>query len=251
MQGPMQAALEKAKLSQTGASQFTALELAQCPAPAPEPATKRERKKTVSGAQHGQTGGQKEKFTAEFKRKAVALYQAMGDAPAAAKALNIPTGTLYTWIYRVEHGGKLHDSLGMEPWMGERYINPNPQKNPTGNHAVNWKDKLSAERTPLSLGVTNASIESGPTSEEVMTKIEADFKARAAAERTGQLWPNGGAIAGAMGGGISCAEKKDRGYVPEPAKQAEPHYAVENRLRAENEALRQIIRGFYALLHLN
>lgn len=66
-------------------------------------------------------------------------------------------------------------------------------------------------------------------------------------ERADLNWATQDRASGSVIGAAECTKtvdpRKDAGQVPHS-------YAVENRLRAENEALRQIIRGYQALLNL-
>jgi transposase len=52
------------------------------------------------------------KYTAEFKRQAVALAKELGSAPKAAERLGVPESNLHNWRVKLEAGERLKDGKG-------------------------------------------------------------------------------------------------------------------------------------------
>lgn len=214
MEGPMQAAFEKAELWR---------------AKKPEP------------AKACRKGYRKERYSAEFKQRAVERVKELGSVVLAAKELDLHPPTVHSWVYIVEHGGKLEPSKGWVPENGDRYLNPNP------GHGSATPGSNDRERADLSPEVVTTIYERGRRMHEVKYEGEPS------------LVIGSGSLTGGYAAGddiMKEAEKQREQTKPFPSgfplegQVPGPHAVEVRKLRAENEALRQIIRGYQSLLNL-
>lgn len=164
----------------------------------------------------------KERFSAEFKQRAVDRVREVGNVKAVSEEMQIVPSTLHTWVYIVEHGGKLEPSAGWVPENGDRFYAKNPRSAPTGPNHLTVSERYPGEIVDpiINHAQTNGALMQGyPFEPAQPSPFEQAVKEIA-------------------------AQKQEQGCkVPYD-------YARLRRLEAENEALRQIVRGFQSLLNL-
>lgn len=175
----------------------------------------------VKKPKNGGVPYRKERFSAEFKQRAVDRVRELGNVKAVSEEMQIVPSTLHTWVYIVEHGGKLEPSAGWVPENGDRFYAKNPRSAPTGPNHLTVKERYPEE-------IVDPVIHTAAIGQEVNQIYAAEPRQPSMLETA----------------------------VAEMQKQAQagvvsPDYIKLRRLQAENEALRQIVRGFQSLLNLH
>lgn len=169
----------------------------------------------------------KERFSAEFKQRAVDRVKEVGNVKAVSEEMQIVPSTLHTWVYIVEHGGTLEPSAGWVPENGDRFYAKNPRSAPTGPNHLTVSERYPGDIVDPIIHMT----QDHPA--EQQSAIGSDGQGRSEGYYSGPS-----TVIGKCG-----LEQAQAGQVPQD-------YVRMRRLEAENEALRQIVRGFQSLLNL-
>lgn len=188
-------------------------------------------------------GYRKERYSAEFKQRAVDLVRELGSVKKAADALDLHPPTVYSWVFTVEHGGKLEPSAGWVPENGDRFLNPNPGHGST-THGATHAERLAA----LEPEIVNPVYERGIKVNEV--KCEGVVAAGYSGTGAGGSLPDAHAERREPLENLIMKEAERERANPVPCQSEVEHFLQNKKLRAENEALRQIIRGYQSLLNL-
>lgn len=209
MDGPMQAAFERAAW------------------PKPSKA-KRECKR----------GYRKERYSAEFKQRAVDLVKELGSVKKAADQLDLHAPTVYSWVYIVEHGGVLEPSKGWVPENGDRYLNPRP------GHG---SDSPGSKRPDMGPRTNPIYEQRGQTMHEVKYEGETTLNVGSGTVNGPQQDVDPYAFSQKE---AQKQREQTKPLATEETFQLAKELVDNRRLKAENEALRQIIRGYQNLINL-